>query len=262
MDAGVADRERWRQSAENMQVLWFSFFPPLSFGLVGQIKVILLHLIIVLQAHPFQFPGPWAEEGVGGGCGKRGELGCQTGVITEFVPSDSRVYSCLQRRTSCRSSNRSAEGFSTHGKRPRSFFKATPEGSTCLLMRFRRPTLYFCFLVFLFLTPFGFSAIFPNSILQWRGLKTNIYSNKCWEKVKQQHSWPCVCPGFQPPAKFEVFFKNGTKNRRWPQRLNTWLWVESQTWQHQSPLWHHKWLISRSVSISKDTSWEMNKVKW
>lgn len=163
---------------------------------------------------------------------------------------------------SCRSSNRSAEGFSTHGKRPRSFFKATPEGSTCLLMRFRRPTLYFCFLFFLFLTPFGFSAIFPNSILQWRGLKTNIYSNKCWEKVKQQHSWPCVCPGFQPPAKFEVFFKNGMKNRRWPRRLNTWLWVESQTWQHQSPLWHHKWLISRSVSISKDTSWEMNKVKW
>lgn len=46
-----------------MQVLWFSFFPPLSFGLVSLIKVILLHLIFVLQAHPFQFPGPWEEEG-------------------------------------------------------------------------------------------------------------------------------------------------------------------------------------------------------
>lgn len=34
---------------------------------------------------------------------------------------------------SCRSSNRSAEGFSAHEKRPRSIFKPTPEGSTMLI---------------------------------------------------------------------------------------------------------------------------------
>lgn len=165
MDAGVADRERWRQSAENMQVLWVSIFPPLSFGLVGLIKVILLHLIIVLQAHPFQFPGPWAEEGGWLRKERRARLpdGCHYRVCAIWQP-------CLQLFTeanaapvetarSCRSSNRSAEGFSTHGKRPRSFFKPTPEGSTVLVNALQ--TAYIV-LLFSFFNPVWIFCHFPK----------------------------------------------------------------------------------------------------
>lgn len=154
MDSGVADRERWRQSAENMQVLWFSFFPPLSFGLVGLIKVILLHLIFVLQAHPFQFPGPWEEEGGWLRKERRARLpdGCHYRVCAIWQP-------CLQLFTeanaapvetvrSCRSSNRSREAF-PHMENARAPFSSPHlRDPPCLLMCSRRPRLYFCFLSF------------------------------------------------------------------------------------------------------------------
>lgn len=148
----------------------------------------------------FQFPGPWEEEREGG-CGKRRELGCQTDVITEFVPSQSRVYSCLQRRTqrllrrrSCRSSNRSVEGFPAHEIRTRSIFKPTPEGSTSLVnaLQTAQILLLFSFFLsfFLFKPHLDFFSIFPIFILSWRSLK--ICRQTIAEKSKT-HLAPCFC---------------------------------------------------------------------
>lgn len=83
-----------------------------------------------------EFPGAW------GGRRRRREPGCQTDVITEFAPSDSRVYSCLQGRTrrllrrhGCVAAQTAArrKAFSPHDKRLRSVFRPTPEGSTALV---------------------------------------------------------------------------------------------------------------------------------
>lgn len=148
-------------------------------------KVIFLLLIFffIVQPHLFRCL-PVHGRKTGGGraaAERRGELGCQTDVITEFVPSDSRVYSCLQRRTRrllrrrrgrVAAQTRSAEGFLAREKRPRAVFKPTPEGSTALVNALQTAQiLLLSSLILFFLTPFGFYSIFPIFILQWK----NIY---------------------------------------------------------------------------------------
>lgn len=202
--------ERWGQPG----AIVFLLAVTLSLGLVGLIKVIFLHLIFIVQPHLFQsFPVQGRKKGRA--TAERGESSAARRMSLQSLCHLTAVFTVVYRgeRDACWDGTVVSQLKPFGGRIFRRMKNARAPFSSphlrdppCLLTCFRRPRFYYCFLSFFlfFLTPFGFSYIFPIFILLWRGLKMFTGEGKIGEKSRTSHLAPC--PHWLPASSSFIFF--------------------------------------------------------